>query len=409
MKNWSENFTFEAASVAQPKSVDELQEVVAAAPSAKAVGTRHCFNRIADSPGGVLVDTSQLELSVSVDHDAMTATVPAGWSYSRIVDALEAEGVALPNLASLPHISIAGATATGTHGSGDDNQILSAVISGVELVDGEGELRTIGSDHPDLKALSVGIGAFGVFTQMTVNVEPSFQVQSAYYNDTSWQNILDNLDDMMASAYSVNLHAKYGEANVMGIWAKYRLSGSDPIDLPDESFGMVRNTGQLEAGKHTQLNTPGPWSMRLAHFLPEGEPSAGGDELQSEYYVDRRDGVDAINALRALGADIDPHLRATEIRTVASDDLWLSPCYQRETLSLGFTWQKHIDEVHALLPRVEEALAPFNARPHWGKLYSHDRAALLELWERFDDALTLAESYDPNGTFHNPYLERLRR
>ncbi len=408
LMNWSENFTFEAAEVQQPVGVEALQEIISASPRAKAVGTRHCFNRIADSPDGVLIDTSQLELAVTVDHDAMTATVPAGWSYSRLVDALEAEGVALPNLASLPHISIAGATATGTHGSGDGNQVLSAVISGIELVDGEGELRTIGRDHPDLKALSVGLGAFGVFTRLTLDVEPSFQVQSAYYHDTSWQMILENLDEVFASAYSVNLHAKYGATDVMGIWSKYRLDGTESIELDNEAWGMTRNPGQLEAGKHTLLNTPGPWSMRLAHFLPEGAPSAEGDELQSEYYVDRRHGVDAINALRALGSEIDPHLRATEIRTVASDDIWLSPCYQRETLSLGFTWQKHVDDVPALLPRIEEALAPFEARPHWGKLYSHDRAALLELWEHFDDALTLAESYDPNGTFHNPYLDRLR-
>lgn len=408
MMNWSENFTFEAERVEQPRTVEAVQEIVAGAPRARAVGTRHCFNRIADSPGGVLIDTSALELGVTVDHEAMTATVPAGWSYSLIVEALEAEGVALPNLASLPHVSIAGATATGTHGSGNGNQILSAVISGIELVDGEGELRTIDQQHPDLKALSVGLGAFGIFTRLTVDVEPSFQVQSAYYLDTSWQTVLDNLDEIMASAYSVNLHAMYGTSDVRGIWSKYRLPDATPLDLPDKVWGMTRNPGQLEVGKHTPLNTPGPWSTRLAHFLPEAAPSSGGDELQSEYYVDRRYGVEAISALRKLGAEIDPHLRGTEIRTIAADDLWLSPCYQRDTLSLGFTWQKHVVDVPALLPKIEEALAPYEARPHWGKLYSHDRAVLLGLWERLDDALKLTEAYDPSGTFHNPYLDRLR-
>lgn len=406
--NWSENFTFEATEVEQPKTVEQLQQIVASAPRAKAVGTRHCFTRVADTPGGVLVDTSELDVGVTVDHDAMTATVPAGWSYSKIVAALDAEGVALPNMASLPHISIAGATATGTHGSGDTNQILSAVISGLELVDGEGELRTIPSGHPDLNALSVGLGAFGIFTTMTVDVEPSYLVQGAYFRQTSWENLLDNLDDVMASAYSVNLHAAYSDTDVRGIWNKYRLTGTEPLDLPDELFGMTRIQGQLTPGKNTIINDPGPWSTRLAHFTPESAPSAEGDELQSEYFVDRKHGVDAINALRAMGEDLDPHLHGTEIRTVASDDLWLSPCYQRETLSLGMTWRKHEPEVRALLPRMEEALAPFEARPHWGKLFAYDRAALLGQFEHLDDTLNLAESYDPNGTFNNPYLDRIR-
>lgn len=408
LMNWSENFTFEATGVERPKTIAQLQDVVAAAPRAKAVGTRHCFTRIADSPGGVLVDTSGLDVGVTVDHDTMTATVPAGWSYSKIVAELEAQGVALPNLASLPHVSIAGATATGTHGSGDTNQVMAACMSGIELVDGEGELRTIDSGHPDLKALSVGLGAFGIFTTLTVDVEPSYLVQGAYFRETSWQNLLDNLDDVMASAYSVNLHAAYSDTNVRGIWSKYRLEGSEPLDLPDELFGMTRVEGQLTPGKNTIINEPGPWSERLAHFTPESAPSAEGDELQTEYFVDRKHGAAAINALRKMGADLDPHLHGTEIRTVASDDLWLSPCYRRETLSLGMTWRKHEPEVRALLPRMEEALAPFEARPHWAKLFAYDRSALLDQFEHLDATLTLAESYDPNGTFNNPYLERIR-
>ncbi len=407
LMNWSENFTFESTAVEQPHSVEQLQDIVANADRAKAVGTRHCFTRIADSPGGVLVDTSQLDVGVTVDHDAMTATVPAGWSYSLICDELESQGVALPNMASLPHISIAGATATGTHGSGNTNQILSAVISGIQLVDGQGELRTIERGHPDLPALSVGLGAFGIFTTMTVDVEPSFRVTSAYYRDTSWQNLLDNLDDVMASAYSVNLHATYSDANVRGIWNKFRLTEGEHFDVPDEVFGMMRVEGQLTPGKNTIINEAGPWSERLAHFIPESAPSVAGDELQTEYFVDRKHGVAAINALRGMGADLDQHLHGTEIRTVASDDLWLSPCYQRETLSLGMTWRKHEPEVLALLPRMEEALAPFEARPHWGKLFSYDRAALLKQFVHLDNALDLASSYDPNRTFHNPYLERI--
>jgi len=294
--------------------------------------------------------------------------------------------VALRNLASLPHISLAGGTATGTHGSGDTNQILSAEISGLELVDGEGEQRILGKDHPDLRALSVGMGAFGVLTKITLDVEPSYLVQQDYYRDTGWDIILDNLDEVFASAYSVNLHAKFAAQNVSGIWRKHRLDDDRARDVPTDLWGMSLVEGQLEAGKHTTLH----------------------DELQSEYYVDRTHAVDAINALRAIGERIDPHLHGSEIRTIAADDLWLSPAYGRDTLSIGFTWKKHIDEVHALLPNVEEALAPFDARPHWGKLFAMGRDGLAAVFPHLDAFVSLAESYDPERRFANPYLENLR-
>ncbi len=408
LANWSENFEFEATSVEQPSSMEQLQEVVASATMAKAIGTRHSFNRSADSPGGTLIDCSELGLEMSVAADSQTATIPARWSYSKTVAELEARGLALKNLGSLPHISVAGATATATHGSGDTNQILSAEIAGVELVDAAGEIRTAEANSADLPALAVGLGAFGIFTRITLDVQPSYFVQQDYYRNTPWETFIDNFDEIMASAYSVNFHTKFDVPNVTGIWRKHRLPSAKAIEVPDELWGMHKVQGQLEAGKHTTLHEPGPWSERLAHFIPGGAPSAGGDELQSEYFVDRRHSIDALNALRAMGDQIDPHLHGSEIRTVAADDIWLSPAYKRETLSIGFTWKKHIDEVHALLTPIEEALAPFEPRPHWGKLFDFGRADLAARFPKLDDFLVVVDRYDPNGKFNNPYLQRLR-
>ena len=374
--NWSENIQYESAEVRHPSSVAELQELVAGAKSVKALGTRHSFNRVADSPGGVQVTTATLDLDVAVDSEAMAATVPGGWSYSAVVSALESQGVALHNMGSLPHISVAGATATGTHGSGDTNRVLSAAISGLEIVKADGSLMHVDRSMPELGAMAVGLGAFGVITQVTLYVEPSYLVRQDLYKGASWESVLANLDEIFASAYSVNLHAGFSETDTRAIWQKSRLEtdiNGDPIDpdVPDELWGAKRLAViDLDPGRVTTITTPGPWSERLAHFVPEGAPSAGGDELQTEYFVDRSDAVSAIGQLRAMGERIDPHLHGTEIRTVNADDLWLSPATGRDCLSIGFTWKKHPKEVLALLPDIEAALAPFKPTPHWGKLFA---------------------------------------
>ena len=379
--NWSENIQYESAEVRHPSSVAELQELVAGAKSVKALGTRHSFNRVADSPGGVQVTTATLDLDVAVDSEAMAATVPGGWSYSAVVSALESQGVALHNMGSLPHISVAGATATGTHGSGDTNRVLSAAISGLEIVKADGSLMHVDRSMPELGAMAVGLGAFGVITQVTLYVEPSYLVRQDLYKGASWESVLANLDEIFASAYSVNLHAGFSETDTRTIWQKSRLEtdiNGDPIDpdVPDELWGAKRLAViDLDPGRVTTITTPGPWSERLAHFVPEGAPSAGGDELQTEYFVDRSDAVSAIGQLRAMGERIDPHLHGTEIRTVNADDLWLSPATGRDCLSIGFTWKKHPKEVLALLPDIEAALAPFKPTPHWGKLFATNSCA----------------------------------
>jgi xylitol oxidase len=412
--NWSESVTYAAAELRRPGSVEALQELVAAAPRVKALGTRHSFTDVADSPGGVLVDTSALDVGgVVVDHGAMTASVPGSWSYAAVAEALEAEGVALHNMGSLPHISVAGGTATGTHGSGDGNRVLAAAIRGLELVTADGSLLRVGVDDPRLPAMAVGLGAFGVMTRVTLQVEPSYWVRQHLYKEASWADVLANLDDVFASAYSVNLHANFSPASTRTIWQKERLAtdaGGDLVlpDVADVRWGASRlDVVDLDPGRVTPITEPGRWLHRLPHFVPGGAPSVGGDELQSEWFVDRTDAVAAIEALRRMGDRIDPHLHGTEIRTVAADDLWMSPAYGRDCLSLGFTWKKHPAEVTALLAPIEEALAPFAPTVHWGKLFAMGRPELCERLPRLDDFLELATSMDPTGTFRNPFIDRL--
>ncbi len=411
-QNWSKNIAYDAAEYAQPRSVEELQELVAGAKKVKALGTRHSFNRVADTAGGLQINTAALDLDVSVDHETMTATVPGGWTYGAVAQALETEGVALHNMGSLPHISVAGGTATGTHGSGDSNQILASAISGIELVTADGSLRHYDRSNPELAAIAVGLGAFGVITEMTLDVEPTYFMRQDVYLTSSWEIVLANLDDIMASAYSVNLHCHYAVPEFRTIWQKSRVAiGSDgkpeSTEVPDELWGATRWDTVIIEDRVTRATEPGPWLDRLPHFTPDGYPSSGGDELQSEYFVRRTDGVAALEALRELGERIDPHLRGTEIRSVASDELWLSPSVGRDTLSIGFTWLKHPAEVIALLPDIEAALAPFSPTPHWGKLFAMGRDELIDRFPRLDDFLSLASELDPEGTFQNAFLQRL--
>ncbi len=417
-RNWCGELVYQAADVIQPTSVEQVQELVASADRVKALGARHSFSAVADSPGGLLLDMTELDTGVAVnqspDNTTMTATVPGGASYGMVCDALEAKGLALQNLGSLPHISIAGGTATGTHGSGDTNQVLSAAIAGLELVTADGSLVNIDRSSPDLAAMAVGLGAFGVITKVTLDVEPSFMVLQDVYVGPAWSTFLDNLDEVMASAYSVNVGGNFSPDNLRSFWVKHRLpvdSSGAPVvpDRPSTLFGgTLYDSDEVRNPAATPLGVPGPWSQRLAHFRLDAAPSVGGDELQSEWFVARADAADALRALRTMGDRIDPHLHGFELRTVAADDLWLSPAYGRDTFSLGFTWKKHPVEVRALLQPIEEALAPFSPRPHMGKLSAMGRDVLLERFDRLDDFLAVVDRYDPNGKFANPYLQSLR-
>jgi xylitol oxidase len=290
---------------------------------------------------------------------------------------------------------------------------LAAALCELELVTADGSLLHVDRTHPDFAAMAVGVGAFGIVTRMTLDVEPSYLVRQHLYKDASWDDVLDNLDEIFASAYSVNLHADFSASHTRTIWQKQRLetdASGTPIlpDVPDERWGATRlDVADLDAGRVTPITVPGPWSERLAHFVPGGAPSKGGDELQTEYFVDRADAAAALQVLRGMGERIDPHLHGSEIRTVAADDLWLSPATGRNCLSIGFTWKKNVAEVTALLPHIEAALAPFAPTPHWGKLFAMGRGELEERFPRLDDFLDAVARMDPDGVFANPFLRRL--
>ena len=406
LRNWAGNVSYGAASLAGPTSVPELQELVATSSRIKAIGTRHSFSTIADTPG-TLVSTAGLPAEIVIDDRAMTVRVNGATSYGVLAGELQSQGYALQNMGSLPHISVAGATATGTHGSGDRNGILSTSIAAIDLVTADGERTTIDRSAAHLAAVAVGLGAFGVIVGLTLDIQPTFTVRQDIYLNVPWSTALEQFDDIMSSAYSVSLMGHFAEPTVQQLWCKVRLGDERPAAVPESLYGgSWYDDADLPEGHNLNIrgSIPGPWSERLSHFRLDSAPSAGGDELQSEWFVDRADATAALTELRALGNRIDPHLHATEIRTCAADELWLSPAYQRQSVCLGFTWRNHPVEVAALLPVIEQALAPFEPRAHWGKLFAIGGAELVSRYPRAADFRDLVRRYDPTGKFWNPFL-----
>ena len=413
LTNWAGNLAYRADGVHSPTSVVEVQELVARLPRVRALGTRHSFNTIADSPGGALISLSKLAPEVTIDADAMTVSVTAGTRYGVLAAELQAQGYALHNTGSLPHISVAGATATGTHGSGDRNGILSTAVSAVDLVKADGSLVTVDRSNPELKALGVGLGGFGIITRVVLDIQPTYLVRQDVYRNAPWDTVLEAFDAVMASAYSVSLIGDFGSPVISQLWQKARVESAadghlQPEPVPEMLHGGTWYDDADQPPDHAlnvRAGIPGPWSERLPHFRLDAPPSAGGDELQTEYFVDRRHAVNALQTLRGLGDRISPHLHATEIRTAADDDLWLSPAYERDSLCIGFTWRKHPTEVMTLLPAIEAALAPYEPRPHWGKLFVLNDDDLARRFPRLPDFLELPTTYDPTGKFTNAFID----
>jgi xylitol oxidase len=400
--NWAGNVHFGAARLHQPSTVEELQELVATTEHLRPLGTGHSFNHIADTRDDQ-VSIVDLPAVCDIDTDRGVARVAGGLRYGEVAVRLHAAGWALPNLGSLPHIGIAGACATGTHGSGDRNGVLATAVAGLEIVTADGVVVAI----DDMAGAAVHLGALGVVTHLDLRLCPTFDVTQHVYDGVALPPHLDDVDELFAAGYSVSLFTRWtGPGQV---WVKQRADDDRPA--PARWLGGTRAEGPrhpvpgMPAQFCTpQLGEPGPWYERLPHFRLEFTPSAG-DELQSEYLVPRDRAVEAIAAVRAIGDRVAPVLHISELRSVAADGLWLSPSYGRDSLAIHFTWINDIDAVTPVMAAVEERLLPLDARPHWGKLFAIPAGTVRMAYERFDDFTALVRRYDPGGKFRNPWLD----
>lgn len=407
--NWAKNITFSANEILTPTSLDQVRKIAATATNLHAVGSRHSFNDIADS--STLISLESMPADLDIDRQRMTATIGASVRYGILAQQLEQEGLALHNMGSLPHISVGGATATATHGSGNTNQNLSTAISGLEIVTSEGDVLSVGRDHPDFSGLVVHLGALGIVTRLTLDLQPTFRVCQEVSEDVAWEELNGQINSVFGSAYSVSLFTSFRDlAGVL--WRKHRLgNGEGPESIT--RWGQHPSTAHRHPVDNLsgevctpQLLEPGPWCERLPHFRLDQEP-ASGSEIQTEYMVDLRYAEDAIAALRDLEPRFRDLLIISEIRTIAADDLWLSTAYDTQTVAFHFSWYLDPAGVQQLLPDLEAVLEPFSPRPHWGKAFNLPAKHILDRYPKADAFRQLREQMDPRGAFISPYLKRV--
>ncbi|MEV8088326.1 FAD-binding protein [Streptomyces nigra] len=405
--NWAGNITYGAGELHRPASVDEVAALVAASTRVRVLGSGHSFNEIAEpGPDGVLLSIAALPPLVDVDGAARTVRVSGGTRYAELARAVHTHGLALPNMASLPHISVAGSVATGTHGSGVGNGSLASAVREVELVTADGSVVRIGRDDPRFGGAVTSLGALGVVTALTLDLEPAFEVEQHVFTELPLAG-LDTaaFEAVMSAAYSVSLFTDWRAPGFRQVWLKRRTDQPLP-----EITGAAPATEKLHpvpgmpaVNCTEQFGVPGPWHERLPHFRAEFTPSSGA-ELQSEYLLPRDRALEALHAVDAVRDTVAPVLQTCEVRTVAADEQWLSPSYGRDTVALHFTW---IEDTAAVLPvvrRLEAALDAFAPRPHWGKVFTTPAGVLRDRYPRLDDFRALARELDPKGTFANAFV-----
>lgn len=405
LTNWARNFTFDAQRLHRPASLDELRRLVAGSDRIHPIGTAHSFSRFADTTGD-LISVAGLPQTISLGDGKVR--VAGAVRYGDLARKLHESGFAVPNLASLPHISVAGACATATHGSGVGNGNLATSVSEVDIVNAEGDLVTIARGDEDFDGVVVALGALGVITMVTLDLVPAFDIRQYVYENLPWDQLIEHFDDIVGAGYSVCLFTDWREPQINQVWLKLSGAwtpgqtwmGSVPADGPRHPV-----PGMPVANCTEQNGVAGPWHERLPHFRLEFTPSSG-EELQSEYFVPRDRAAEALEAVRALNDLVSPVLQITEIRTIAADELWLSPHYRRDSVGIHFTWAKDLTGVPPVMAAVEEALEPFDARPHWGKLFSISPDIVRTRYERLPDFQRLRRKYDLSGKFGNDLIER---
>jgi alditol oxidase len=412
LRNWAGNLSYSAGRIHEPRSVGELRDIVRASASLRVLGSRHSFNDIADTTGD-LVSLARLPRRFELDPAGRTVTVDGGVRYGDLCRPIDAAGFALHNLASLPHISVAGACATATHGSGDRNGNLATAVTALEVMTADGETRRFarGLDE-DFAGAVVNLGGLGVVTAMTLGLEPTYEMRQDLYEDLSFGDAIDHFDELTAAADSVSLFTEWRGPVFEQVWFKRRVVDGAAFEPEPTVFGATRATVPIHPIRRMppdaltgQLGVAGPWYERLPHFRMDHTPSAGA-ELQSEYLLDRRHAADTLLAVEQVRETFAHLVQVSEVRTVAADELWMSMAHGRPSVALHFTWQPDWEGVRRAMPSIERALAPFDPRPHWGKLSTIPAAQVSASYEQLPAFRTMLERHDPSGKFRNGFLDR---
>ncbi|WP_035179892.1 FAD-binding protein [Alkalihalobacterium bogoriense] len=412
-KNWAGNLQYSTSNWHEPETIEDLQQLVSKVTKLRVVGTRHSFNSIADSDEN-LVSLHKLNKVLNIDKKKKNVTVEAGIKYGNLCYELHQHGYALQNLASLPHISVAGACATATHGSGNHNQNLAAAVSAMEVVTASGSVVKFSRETSgeEFYGSVVGLGGIGVVTKLTLDIVPSYQMRQDVYENLPLSQLAHDFDTIFSSAYSVSLFMDWQDETINQVWLKSKVTDGQVFSFGEDFHGAKVATENLHpvpgVGAENctaQLGVEGDWLDRVPHFRMNFTPSKG-QELQSEYIFAREHAYEALCALSDIREYIAPHLLISEVRTIAKDELWMSPSYKQDSVAIHFTWQDKWAEVQQVLPLIEAKLEPFQAKPHWGKLFTTSPEKIQSLYEKMSSFQSLLNKYDPNGMFRNRFLSR---
>lgn len=427
-RNWAGTATARPRRTSTPASVGEVVAAVERARAGRSttrmVGTGHSFTDTAVTDGELLLPHGLAGI-VEVDHDALTVTALAGTQLKHLNAALERFGLSLHNMGDIAEQTLAGATATGTHGSGGTFAGLAPQVVGIELVTGTGEvLRATPTENADVLALGrVGLGALGVVTALTFAVEPLFLLE-AVEEPMSWDEAVGSLDALVEENHHVDLHwfphtdrlltkrnnrldAPVTEARPLG-----RVRGFvDDELLANGAFGALVAASNRRPGVIPRMNqlTSRVLSARtysdVAHRVLTSPRRVRFREM--EYAVPREVGVQVLTEVRRVVDASGWNLSfPVEIRSARADDVALSTGYGRDSLYLAFHVPAAVDHT-AYFAGVEPILRAHDGRPHWGKLHTRTAADLAPSYPRFEEFLALRDRLDPDRVLTNDYLRRV--
>ncbi|KAI1700234.1 d-arabinono-1,4-lactone oxidase domain-containing protein [Ditylenchus destructor] len=358
LHNWGNNFRFSTQNIQYPTSVEEVQQIVRNANKLRVVGTRHSFSKIADSPNTML-STLALKNIIGFDPTVPSITVQAGITYTDL-------NPFLPNY---------------------------------------------GPNDPELKAIAVGLGAFGVITQVELEVEPTFNLTNYVFVNMPEQDIYDHFDEIENLGYSVQLFTDFSTPGVWDqVWVWVRSDENSNVGNMQNLYGATRTHEQvtaIEALPPTYLMEQGkeqPWYYGLVDYHL-GLSGFDGAEIQSEYFMPYENAIPAIQAVSNFSDLIAPRVYTMLIRTIKGDDLWMSESFNETTVAIHFTWKPNMTAVMEVLPQIEQALLPYGARPHWGKVFAQGPETYLHRYPKLNQWKQLAETLDPTHKFRNKFLE----
>jgi FAD-linked oxidoreductase len=425
--NWAGNQSSTPAEVVVPRRTDDVAAGIARARAhgipVKAVGTGHSFTAVA-ATDGVQVRLDELSGVLRVDGETGRVRVGAGTPLHVLNPALQALGLALPNLGDIDRQTISGAVSTGTHGTGLRLQGIAAAVCGLTLVTADGSVLECSPDgHPDVFAAArVGLGALGVLTEVELQCVPAFRLHAKEFG-ADLRDVLDSLEHDLATNDHVDMHWFPLTDRVL-----VKHNNRVPADAPGRPLPgwRARLDDDLLSNRLFELTNRAatrwpqivpPLNAVSARLLGAREYTDDSWRVfvadrnvrfrESEYAVPLAAGREVVLALRDwLVRHRAPLTFPVELRFVGADDVWLSTAYERDNAYVAVHQYHRMDD-HGAFAAFEAIVAEHDGRPHWGKLHTLDAQRLRRLYPRFDDFLAVRDRLDPDRVFTNDHLRRL--